>query len=273
MDIEALCEVGSWEWPADADELILRVLRDRRAATADRVLAAELAGDIVVMSDEMAGVLLAILGDSDEAEELRGQAAIALGPALEYADTQEFEDPEDIVITEPVFRQIGESLRMVYRDAGVPALVRRRALEAAVRAPQEWHRAAIRAAWGSKDADWKLTAAFCMQYVPGFEREIVAALRSPNPDVHYEAVMGAGSWSIRAAWKHVAALVADEQTDKDLLLAAIDAAASIHPDRAEDLLGDLLDSEDEEIVEATKEAMTMAGVLSGDEDEEDEPEE
>ena len=270
MDIETLSGIEPWEWPEDAGEVILSVLRDRRAAAADRVLAAELGGDIAVVSDEMAGALLSILRRGDEPEDLRGQAAIALGPALEYADTQGFDDPDDTPITERMFQEINESLRTLYRDAGVPTFVRRRILEGSVRAPQKWHEGAVRAAWASEEEDWKLTAVFCMTYVHGFEREIVAALKSPNPDIHYQAVSAASAWSVAAAWKHVAALVADDETEKDLRLAAIDAVASIRPDKADEVLGDLLDSGDEEIVEAAKEAMTMAGVLSGDDDEEDE---
>jgi hypothetical protein len=55
-------------------------------------------------------------------------------------------------------------------DASVPTDVRRRILEASVRAPQDWHRDAIRAAYASDDDVWRLTAVFCMRSVRGFER-------------------------------------------------------------------------------------------------------
>ena len=92
-----------------------------------------------------------------------------------------------------------------------------------------------------------MTAVFGMRYVPGFEREIVAALESENPGVHYEAVCAAGVWSVEAAWPHVVALVTAENVDKFLRLAAIDAVASIRPKDAAEILGDLLDSTDEDI--------------------------
>ena len=78
----------------------------------------------------------------------------------------------------------------------------------------------------------------------------------------------ADDWSVDAAWPHVAALVTGENVDKPLRLAAIDAVASIRPEDAAEVLGDLLDSTDEDIVEAVHEALAMAEGAT-DEDEED----
>jgi hypothetical protein len=136
--------------------------------------------------------------------------------------------------------------------------VRQRILEASVRAPQAWHRAAIRAAYGSGDEAWRLTAVFCMRFVRGFEEQILEALASMNPDIHYEAVVAAGNWGLDAAWLPIAALVASRKTEKPLLLAAIEAAASIRPHEALEILDDLADSDDEDIAAAVDEAMAMA---------------
>ena len=46
--------------------------------------------------------------------------------------------------------------------------------------------------------------------------------------------------------------------------------ATIRPSEAGEILGDLADSEDEDIAEAADEALMMAETLSGDEEEEDE---
>ena len=62
-----------------------------------------------------------------------------------------------------------------------------------------------------------------------------------------------------AAWPHISALVTSSNTEKFLLLAAIEAVASIRPEEAGMILVDLTDSDDEDIVEAAHEAMTMAG--------------
>jgi len=142
-----------------------------------------------------------------------------------------------------------------------------------VRAPQTWHRKAIEAAFASEDDAWKLTAVFCMRFVKGFDDQILQTLESTDSDMLYEAVVAAGSWEIDAAWPHVADLLASESTEKPLLLAAIEAAPAIRPHDAEEILGDLCESDDEEIVDAVEEALAMVRGLTGDsawEDDEDE---
>jgi hypothetical protein len=152
-------------------------------------------------------------------------------------------------------------------DANVPRDVRRRILEASVRAPQDWHSDAVRAAYASADEVWRLTAVFCMRFVRGFDAQILEALNSTNPDIHYEAVLAAGNWEVDAAWPHVAALVTSRETEKPVLLAAIEAAASIRPQEAFEILNDLADSDDEDIADAVHEAMAMAEGHSVDDDE------
>ena len=270
MDLKTLYDTPPWDWPEGTAKMFLGILRDDQADESERLLAVELAGDFTVINDELADALLSILRNGDESEELRGKAVISLGPALEYAYMDWFEDPDEVPISEETFRGIQESLRGLYMDAGVPKEVRRRILEASVRAPQDWHQDAIRAAYSSGDADWKLTAVFCMRFVRGFNDQILEALETENQDIHYEAVCAAGNWEVDAAWSHIASLVTTKETDKHLLLAAIDAVAGIRPQEAAEILIDLADSDDEDIVEATYEAMAIAEGLSDDEyDDED----
>ena len=131
-----------------------------------------------------------------------------------------------------------------------------------MRAPQDWHRNAVRAAYSSDDGDWKLTAVFSMRFVRGFDEQILEALESANSDVHYEAVCAAGNWEVDTAWAHITALVTSKETEKPLLLAAIEALASIRPGEAGAILVDLTGSDDEDIAEAAHEAIAMAGAVS-----------
>lgn len=262
MDLRTLEDTPPWDWPEGAGQAFLKVLRDDRADESDRLLAADLAGDYTVVNEELVAALLSIVRSGGEPEQLRAQAAISLGPVLEQADVGGFEDPGDVPITEDTFRRIQDSLRKLYMDANVPKEVRRRILEASVRAPQDWHHDAIRAAYSSDDEDWKLTAVFSMRWVRGFDRLILEALESANPEIHYEAVCAAGAGELDAAWSHVAALVASKDTGKPLLLAAIDALVGIRPREAGGILVDLTDGDDEDIVEAADEAMAMARVLA-----------
>lgn len=254
MKLDALASWGSWQWPKDAGATFLQVLRDRQADPGHRLLAAELAGDIVVMNDEMAAALLALIEAADEDVDLRSQAAISLGPALETADIDGFDDPDELVISEEMFERIQGTLRSVHGDGSAPKKLRRRALEASVRAQQEWHREAISAAYGSGDAEWKLTAVFGMRHVRGFDESILEALQSPDAGVEAEAILAAGAWGIRKAARHVTAILEEEEVEKERLLAAIEAIPFLRPKDSDALLADLVDSDDEDIAAAAREA-------------------
>ena len=258
MNLTILKDTPPWEWPEGTAATLLDILRGGRRSASDLLLAAELAGDFTVINAELVDALLSIRRSGDKPEAVRGRAAISLGPVLENADTMGFEDADDLPITERSFHRIQESLHKLYMDADVPKEVRRRILEASVRAPQDWHPHAIRAAYASDDEVWRLTAVFCMQFVRGFDEQILEALDSRNPDIQYEAVVAAGNWEVDAAWPHVAALVTSMETEKPLFLAAIAAAASIRPQEAFVLLDDLADSDDEDIADAVHEALAMA---------------
>jgi hypothetical protein len=269
MDLKTLLDTPPWDWPRDAGRMLWRILVDPRAPETDRLVAAELAGDFTVINDDLAATLLTIAGSADEPEQLRARATISLGPALEQADTDGFEDPDDVPITERTFHNIQDSLEKLYRDNSTPKEVRRRSLEASVRAPQTWHQDAIRHAYSSGDKEWMLTAVFSMRWVRGFDDQIVLALKSGDPEIQYEAVNAAGNWELDAAWSHIVELLNDAHSPKPLLLAAIGAVGSIRPAEAREILVDLADSDDEEIAEAIDEAMAAAKVSTDEEDDEE----
>ncbi len=248
--------------------MIIGLLQDARADAEERLLAAELAGDYTNMNDALADALLAVTGNDEEAGGLRGAAAIALGAALEHAYTMGFEDEDDILLTESGFHQVLGTLQQLFFDQKVPDDVRRRVLEASVRAPQDWHDEAVRDAWNG-DATWRLTAVFCMRFISGFDAHILEALDDDNPRIGYHAVCAAGAWEVEEAWPHVLDLLTADDTDKELRLAAIDAAASIHPVEATEILNQLTNSDDDDIVDAAHEALAMAGIIAELEDEDD----
>ena len=260
MDVKTLADMPPYDWPEGTDEVILGVLVDQRAEDSDRLIAAELAGDHTVVNERLADALLSILESGEESEELRAKAAIAFGPALEHSDTNGFDDPEDNLVSEEMFGRIQRSFQKLHMDADVPKYVRQKVLEAAIRAPQEWHEGAIRVAYNGDDEDWKLTAVFCMIFVPGFDDEIVEALDSEHHLTHIHAIQAAGTAAIDAAWPHLSGLVRSGGTKKDLLLATIEAVASIRPSEVPELLAGLTESADEDIQEAVFEALADADV-------------
>ncbi|MBW1767218.1 MAG: hypothetical protein JRJ65_09245 [Deltaproteobacteria bacterium] len=259
MDLKILKDTPPWEWPQGTDKMLLGILYDDQRDESNRLLAAELAGDYTVINDELADALLSIVLSGEESEDLRARAVISLGPALETAYIDGFEDLEDVPISKETFHGIQESLRELYMDTDVPKEIRRRILEGSVRAPQDWHQEAIRDAYSSDDESWRLTAVFGMHYIRGFTTQILEALESENENIHYEAVCAAGNWEVDAAWSHIASLATTELTDKSLRLAAIEAVAIIRPQEAAEILNDLTQSNDEDIVDAAYEAMAMSG--------------
>src|SRR5664279_263148 len=119
MDLKTLLGTPPWDWPRDAGWTLRKVLVDQVANEADRLVAAELAGNFTVINDELADALLMVVCIADEPDELRARAAISLGPVLEQADTDGFENPDpvpddDVPITEPTFRNIQDSMKKLY---------------------------------------------------------------------------------------------------------------------------------------------------------------
>ncbi len=270
MNLDVLKDTPPWDWPQDTGKKLLEILRDITSSQAERKLAAELAGDFTIVDDEIGSALVALVGSSGETDDMRNAAAIALGPALEHAYSSGFEDPNNILLSEKNFHDIQQILHKLYLGPDVPTSVRRSVLEVSVRAPQQWSRDAIRAAYTSPDEAWTLTAVFGMRFVSGFEDEILEALSSPNQDIRYHAVCAAGDWQIDAAWPSVEKILTTDKVDKDLLIAAIDAAVAIRPYDSVDLLNELTNVEDEDIADAAFEALAMVeGVAELDDDDDE----
>lgn len=271
MDLVKLQNTPPCEWPEETGEMLLDLLTSGRTNAEERLIAVELAGDFTVINDDLARVLLKIAKNDQESEEIRGAAIIALGPALEHSDMMGFEDEDedDLVISEELFNTIQKSLQKLYMTAGLPKDLRRRALEASAHAPQPWHQGAVRSAYESKDEEWRITAVFCMGFIEGFEPQIIDSLRSSNELIHFYAVVAAGHWEVDGAWEHIVDLVRNEDTEKELRLAAIEALPDIRSNEAIDILNELVKSEDLDIVDAAYEAMAMAEGLEEIEDEDE----
>ena len=258
MDLDELYDVPSWEWPEGTKEKLLDLVQDTGASPEDRETAAELFSDISIMDDTVAGMLLKIASDADEDPMVRGTAAVALGSALEFVGMEGFEDPEEMPLSEKAFKEIQQKFYELYHDPRTPEVVRRNVLEGSVRAPQEWHRQAVAASYASGDDEWKLTAVFCMRWIDGFEQQILESLESDDPDIVYQAVCAAGAWGVPEAAPVLEALLQLEEIDEELLFATIEAVATVMPERAPEVLGELLNSDDPEVVDAVEEALATA---------------
>ncbi len=265
-----------WEWPADAREIILETLRGQ-GPESERITAAHLAGDLIVMNDEVASNLIAIATNTFEPEELRATAAIAFGAVLESTDIKDGEDdPDDPPeINWELRDRVQDTLQAIQADPRAPKELRRRSLEASIRAPRDWHPQAIRAAFASPDEEWNLTAIFCTRWIRHlFKPEILKMLDSANEEIRREAVYAAGTNELEEAWPTIADLLESPDTEKDLLLTAIESASNFRTEESRFALAELLDSDDEDIVDAAHEALAMLGPEDDDDyDFEDEDEE
>ena len=263
MDLDVLHATDPWDWPKETPALLLSTLTNDQSTEDDLTKAVEMAGEYCVINDDLALALLAVVGLDNRSDKIRGHSAIALGPALEDADTYGFGDPDEVPISEASFQTIQSTFKTLFTDTDVPKTVRRRILEASVRAPQSWHKEAIRLAYADPDKDWQLTAVFCMRFVHGFKKQILKALDSDDAEIHCEAIRAAGDGEVGVAWARVEALLTQGRTQKDLLLAAIEASVQIRPLEACALLTGLLNSDDEDIVDVVHEAIAMAGDIAG----------
>ncbi len=255
MDVKTLRETPPWDWPESAASTLLAALLDRSLADSERLAAAELAGDATVADEQVAGVLLDLVADSRESEALRAQAAISLGPMIEYADTMGGMD-DDEVLSEDAYASVQSRLRALYEDDSIPDNVRRSVLEASVRGRLAWHPEAVEGAWKSDSEAWRLTATFCMRFVPGFEGRILSTLDDDNVEIRRQAILAAAAWETDAAWGFIEQILEGSE-DKELVLAAIDAVAGIRPEEAEVLLAPLTESEDTDIASSAWEALSM----------------
>ena len=249
--------VGSF---LEENRVFVEGLRDPDEDVRRRTLA-----EIEELDDELAEELLRIVGAPGD-EELRADVAISLGPTLELCD-DELDDEGRLLpggewwnsapLSPDGYGRVTTGLRRVYLDAQVPRLVRRRALEASVRSPQEWHEGAIRAAWASADGDWRQTAVFCMgfHYRVDFEKEIEEGLRDDATAVRREAIRAAGRRGLVDMGSEILAVAVDEGSDPELRYAAVEALPYLEVPGAREVLTALLRSADDTLQESAEAAL------------------
>lgn len=259
MNLSQLESTPPWDWPVDAGKELSAIFLDSRRPVEERQWAASLAGSLIAIDDQVADALLTLVVSGREPDSVRGHAAIALGPVLESGDNEGFDDPEDMPISESTFHRIQDTLRIVYRDPEVPMEVRRRVLEASVRAPCDWHKDAVRVAYYSDDPAWQLTAVFAMRFVASFEEQILEAIENPDQEIRCEAILAAGVWEVEAAWPYVRSLLhAAPATPRSLLIAAIGAAGDIGGEEGLEMLQQYSTCADEELADAADEALLFS---------------
>jgi hypothetical protein len=206
----------------------------------------------LVDCDEMARLHVSLVTDADLAPDIRGRAALALGPSLEHCAfgmwDEEMHAPP---LSRQMFSDLTHRLRRIYFDAGQPPVLRRRVLETSVRAPEPWQHGAIRAAWLSADDDWRRTAVVAMGWLDGWESELSAALRADDPAIVTEAIRSAErSNAVAGFGDQCLAHATDASAPVSMRIVAIEALPSVRGPHVADTLDALADEEDPRIAES-----------------------
>ena len=256
MDLHTLKDKPPWKWPRNAGGLLLKFLRDSTADPADRLLAAELAGDFTVINNRLASELLRILQNAKEFISLRIRAAKSLGPALEYACTYGLESG-DSAISPVMVEEIKAVFHRLYKDTDVPREVRRRVLELSVRTPQGWHPEAVRAAYLGDDRDFKLTAIFCMGFIPGFDNEIMEAMAGDDPALCHEAARAAENWQVDTDWLDIDSPLTSGEDDYSLFEKAIRATTGFRSPETDGLRDFIEDPGDGMLLDKLQDVLEM----------------
>jgi hypothetical protein len=252
----------SYEWSDGDRQRVLDALGSDDAA--DRRRAAELAGSLEPA--EVASELLRLLRSDPDAE-VRGAAAIAFGPMLETAEMAYDED--EMPVDAATMAEVRQALRDVHENAAEPDLVRRKALEAAVRSPDKWMAAAARSALTSTDPLWRMTGVFAAGYLEGLDSLVVASLGDEDPGVRIEAVRAAATGMVEEAIDTICAWARSQDTERELRIESVAALAHLPGSSVTEILDRLSGDRDGEIAEvarmAQEEHEMWAAVLGGEE--------
>ena len=177
----------------------------------------------------------------DPDETVRATAAGGLGLFVYLGEVEDI--PEDKL------KQVEESLLSVYLGQDKP-LVRRRALEALGYSSRDEVPAYLETAYASGDKDWMASAIFAMGRSADdrWEKQVLAMLDHPEPDVMLEAIRAAGELELNDARKPLFELLKDnEDLDVDLRSAAIWSLSQIGGEGVRELFEKLSeDTEDED---------------------------
>lgn len=243
--------------PESRNPMVIELLRDPDPE-AQRAGLDDVAGRL---DDELAGELTRILAagcDPEFGREILELLAAELdtGVAAEDpGDDDDLDDPDDdedafflTALTRRGLGRLQEFLQTFYRDAARPALLRRKALEAAASAPavspeaagrlEAWLEEAVREAWARPEPEWRVSALFAMaQLFPvDFTEEIQEGLASPVDAVRAEAIAAADARDLTELGPAILAIAGDAAGEIEVRLCAIEALANLRPRGARSLL-------------------------------------
>jgi HEAT repeat protein len=256
---------ADWELPPEARAVLVESLKSPDAAV--RLEALDMLGHSI---DDAIATLALELARGDEDEEVRAAATSALAPALAAAmAAAEEDDAAPSPLSAATFEAVRQGLRHLYYDSETPREVRRRALEAAVQAPEAWQEGAVRAAWASGEADWRTSALACMSRLPGFEGELLEGLRDRQPAVRLEAARAVGDAVLAAGLPRLLTLAQAADEDPRVRMAAMESLSRLGAREAVPMLRALAESPDPELAFAARTALARLAESASEGDDDD----
>ncbi len=193
-------------------------------------------------------------------EHLRAAAFAGIGGLLVASWTELDEpdpmDPVELLDDEGLDNQIAQLLR-VYRDSDYPAVVRRRALEAAANVSDDDQiKAAGLAAFQASDSQWRVTGLFVLRLVDPAQsrRHINAALESDVLDLRLEAIRALSDLDEGKDFDRLAKIVANGGEEAKVALLEL---SDIPDERANQIILEAVESGPDELREEAEEAQEM----------------
>ena len=160
-----------------------------------------------------------------------------------------------------------EALLQKVQDENEDIEVRRRALEAISYLNEPHIKDLIEAAYYHPDLRMQVSAVFSMgrNLDSRWGPMVMAELESPDPELRYEAALAAGELELIDA-VHLLRLLAEEDEDLDVRLAAVEALGRVGGPEAERVLMRLAESDNEALAELAEDALSELRFMSGADD-------
>jgi hypothetical protein len=196
--------------------------------------------------DDLIPVFIEIL-ETDEDEELRALAAIALGKYVYLGEIEELPKKKLIQI---------ENCLLKAAQGQEKTLVRRRAVESLGYSSRKEVPDLIESAYNAGSTDWLVTAIFAMgrSYNKRWHAKVIEMFDHPLPDVRFEAAKAAGELELAAAKPKLLELLEDD--DSDTRMAAVWSLSQIGGEGLQNKIEKLLKkAESEEEVDIIEEAL------------------
>lgn len=190
---------------------------------------------------------------------VRAAAATALGMFVYLGELEE--------IPPHIQRKVEDNLLAVLRSSD-HSLVQQRALEALGSSSRPEVAGLIEAAYGEKEADWKVSALFAMGRSGDerWEKQVLSSLRNQNEAIRAEAIHAAGELALASARPMLLDMLADEEdveTQHEIIWELTKIGGEEVHERLDELLALAEDDEEAGFIEEALENLAFTEEVSG----------